>query len=191
MLAGMTSPAEIVTEVTALLDSLHGVYDELAVDEFEHATQAAWQARVDGADDELVLAAALHDIGHSPLIDDHAHHDRAACAWLAPRFGDRVAWLAGAHVAAKRHLAATEPGYAESLSDISVDSLEHQGGAGDVGIEWTGHRWWSDALRLRRFDDAAKVPGAQAISVEELCRIAGSVAERAVATQEALGARDS
>lgn len=37
--------------------------------------------------------------------------------WLTPRFGDRVGWLAGAHVAAKRYLAATDPAYA--LSEVS------------------------------------------------------------------------
>ena len=88
------------------------------------ALQAAARGMDDGADDELVLAAALHDIGHSPLLGGPGVHDHSglAAAWLAERFGDRVAWLAGAHVAAKRHLAAVDPahiGYAQ-LNDTTL-----------------------------------------------------------------------
>ena len=122
----------VLDEVGELLRSLRGVWDEDAVDELEHALQAAARARDDGADDELVLAAALHDLAHSPRVRRY----RAASTttgrpwtWLTPRFGDRVGWLAGAHVAAKRYLVATDPDYATTLSDVSVDSLHHQGGA--------------------------------------------------------------
>ena len=70
-----------------------------------------------------------------------------------------MGWLAGAHVAAKRYLVATDPDYATTLSDVSVDSLHHQGGA-DVDPAFVDHPWWPDALRLRRYDDAAKDPQA-------------------------------
>ena len=57
-----------VDEVGALLRSLRGVWDEDSVDELDHALQATARAIDDGADDELVLAAALHDLAHSPLF---------------------------------------------------------------------------------------------------------------------------
>jgi predicted HD phosphohydrolase len=86
-----------LTEVDDVLRSLRGVWDEDAVDELDHALQAAARAVDDKADDELVLAAALHDVGHSPLFGEIAtrHHDRVARDWLTPRFGERVGWLAG------------------------------------------------------------------------------------------------
>ena len=107
-----------VDETAALLRSLRDVWDEEAVDELGHALQSAARAIDDGADDELVLAAALHDLAHSPLFDGPAaeRHDVTAREWLTPRFGERVGWLAGAHVAAKRYLVATEPGYGSSLT---------------------------------------------------------------------------
>jgi predicted HD phosphohydrolase len=165
----------VLEEVGQLLRSLRGVWDEEAVDELDHALQAAARARDDGADDELALAAALHDLAHSPLFSGIAthHHERVAADWLAPRFGERVAWLAGAHVAAKRYLAATDAEYAAALSDVSVDSLHHQGGAG-VDPTFVDHPWWPDALRLRRYDDAAKDPRGAAASIDEVL----SVAER-------------
>jgi len=166
----------IRTEVEDVLRSLRDVWDEDAVDELDHALQAAARAVEDGADDELVLASALHDLGHSPLFGDDwkQHHDTMARTWLTPRFGERVGWLAGAHVAAKRYLVSTEPDYAATLSDVSVDSLHHQGGAA-VDQTYVDHPWWADALRLRRYDDAAKVPHAPALSIEAVLDVAERV----------------
>jgi predicted HD phosphohydrolase len=165
-----------VEETDALLRSLRGVWDEDAVDELDHALQSAAMAIDDGADDELVLAAALHDLAHSPMFGGvaTARHDRVAQDWLTPRFGERVGWLAGAHVAAKRYLAATDPDYANTLSDASVDSLHHQGGAG-VDPVFTEHPWWPDALRLRRYDDAAKDPSAAGVSIGDIIAVAQRV----------------
>lgn len=166
----------VVTETAAVLESLRGLWDEESVDELAHALQSAQRALFDGADDELVLAAALHDIGRSPLVESHGHaHDKAAREWLTPRFGERVGWLAGAHVVAKRYLAATQPGYLDGLSGVSVATLHAQGGAA-VDAAFTEHPWWSDALRLRRYDDAAKDPAAAGASTAEILAIAGRLA---------------
>src|ERR1700754_3238384 len=166
----------VLDEVGKLLRSLRGVWDEDAVDELDHALQAAARAADDGADDELVLAAALHDLAHSPLFGDvsAARHDEVAREWLTPRFGARVGWLAGAHVAAKRYLVATDPDYADALSDVSIDSLHHQGGAG-VDPAFVDHPWWPDALRLRRYDDAAKDPRAGSASIAQVLAVAERV----------------
>ena len=166
----------VLEETSNLLKSLRGVWDEEAVDELDHALQSAARAIDDGADDELVLAAALHDLAHSPLFDAaaSAHHDTTARDWLAPRFGERVGFLAGSHVAAKRHLVATEPGYGSSLTETSVLSLNAQGGAG-VDAELTRHPWWPDALHLRRYDDAAKDPEAKGVTINDVLAISKRV----------------
>lgn len=162
-------------EVHTVLRSLRGVWDEDAVDELDHALQSAARAMDDAADDQLVLAAALHDLAHSPLIDAGPEHDRAAREWLTPRFGARVGWLAGAHVAAKRYLAATDPAYAPS--QVSTLSLHRQGGPG-VDPAFVTHPWWPDALRLRRYDDAAKEPGARGATIEDVLAVARRVLGR-------------
>jgi predicted HD phosphohydrolase len=173
----MVTAVLVIDETAALLHSLRDVWDEESVDELDHALQSAARALADGADDELVLAAALHDVAHSPLFDDDSArpHDDVARAWLTPRFGDRVGWLAGAHVAAKRYLVATDSGYAATLSQTSVSSLRAQGGAG-TDAAMTTHPWWPDALRLRRYDDAAKDPTALGVTVAEVLTIAARVA---------------
>jgi predicted HD phosphohydrolase len=170
---------DAIAEVGALLRSLRGVWEEATVDELDHALQAAARARDDAADDELLLAAALHDIAHSPLLGavTSDRHDRVARDWLVPRFGARVAWLAGAHVVAKRYLAATEPGYAAALSGVSVLSLGDQGGAG-VDPGFADHPWRDDALRLRHYDDAAKDPHGDALRIEDVLAVAARLAGR-------------
>ncbi len=166
----------LLEETAALLHSLRGVWDEEAVDDLDHALQTATRAIEDNADDELVLAAALHDLAHSPRCDspNRTRHDLAAREWLTPRFGARVGWLAGAHVAAKRYLVATEPGYADGLSETSAVSLQAQGGPA-VCTEMVNHPWWPDALRLRSYDDAAKDPGATSVSIDDVLVIAQRV----------------
>jgi predicted HD phosphohydrolase len=171
----MLQHVHALDETATLLLSLRGVWDEEAFDELDHALQSAARAIDDGADDELVLAAALHDLAHSPMFDaaSAARHDATARDWLTARFGERVGWLAGAHVAAKRYLVATEPGYGSALTQTSALSLHAQGGA-DVDA-MTGHPWWLDALRLRRYDDAAKDPEAQGVTISDVLTIAKRV----------------
>ena len=174
----------VLNQTEAVLTSLRGVWDEDSVDELDHALQAAACALTDGADDELVLATALHDVAHSALVTTPAQtgHDIVAREWLTARFGDRVGWLAGAHVAAKRYLVATEPGYRDGLSETSVISLQAQGGA-DVDDELIAHPWWADALLLRRYDDAAKDPLAPASKRATIDDVL-AIAERVLRQQE-------
>jgi putative nucleotidyltransferase with HDIG domain len=107
-----------------------------AVSKLEHAEQCAWQARQAGADEELVLAALLHDIGH--LIESEfaqrdqrvgvINHDELGAVWLPQRgFSRRLARLVAGHVDAKRYLTATNPAYLERLSPASQETLRLQG----------------------------------------------------------------
>lgn len=156
----MTSP-----DVIGLL-AAHGQrsYGE-SVTQLEHALQCAALARRNRADDELVLAALLHDIGHLAVASEDAetlHHGHHGAGLLRPYVPQRVAWLIEHHVVAKRYLWTVDPRYAARLSPMSVRSLARQGAA--LPIE---HRlaletrpWFADALRIRRWDDEAKVPGA-------------------------------
>jgi predicted HD phosphohydrolase len=149
-------------ELESVLYSLVGVFDgDELVDEFSHALQCARNAELAGADGELVVAALFHDVARSPLVGPTypgVAHEVAGASWLEPRFGDRVAWLVGAHTVAKVYLMDTEPGYRGSLSPESKRSALAQRATSRAGF--VGHRWWPDALRLRRFDDAAKDPNA-------------------------------
>ncbi|HZC31356.1 MAG TPA: hypothetical protein VE261_07540 [Gaiellaceae bacterium] len=136
----------------------------------DHMLQAAALATADGADDELVAAALLHDYGHlvHDLPEDSAdhgidtRHEEIAMAFLAPLFPAGVTEPIRLHVAAKRYLVSTDPRYREALSASSLQSLELQGGTMSDGereaFEALPHA--VAACRLRRYDDAAKERGA-------------------------------
>jgi len=138
--------------------SLNGVIDGLEpVDEFSHALQCAQLARAENAPPELVAAALFHDIARSPLVAPSfpgVAHEAAGARWLEPRLGPAVAWLVGAHVAAKLYLLEHDPGYAALLSEESRKSAAGQ--RAPELAELSRESSWPDALRLRRWDDEAK-----------------------------------
>jgi gamma-butyrobetaine dioxygenase len=147
--------------------------DDEAVDELTHALQAAGRALDAGADDELVVAAALHDIGRYPTVRARfpgLEHEAAGARFCRAELGERIGWLVGAHVPAKRYLVAVDATYAAQLSPASVASLVEQGGpmSADEVVEFEKNPWAHEAAALRRWDDAAKVPGASAPTLEDL-----------------------
>jgi phosphonate degradation associated HDIG domain protein len=141
-----------------------------------HMLQAAHLAEREGADDALVAAALLHDVGHFTgavsgqqlMTGTDNYHSRAGADWLAQWFGPDVTEPVRMHVAAKRYLCAVEPGYAKTLSAASVYTLGVQGGPmnGAELEEFTASPYAQDACRLRRWDDAAKDPDAEAPAFE-------------------------
>ena len=160
----------LAEELIALVDSMEELpYGGEPVSQRAHALQCATLAVGTGAEDELVAAALLHDVGYTPWVQAAAprrSHERAAAAFLLPRLGNRVAWLVGHHVAAKRYLVAAQAGYIEGLSEASRRSLRAQDGpASAVEIASCGaHPWWPQAVLVRNWDDRAKVPAAPTLS---------------------------
>ena len=143
------------------------------VDQRSHAYQAATLAFRAGADDELVTAALLHDIGrHRRILEAYPglDHEDSAQAFLGDHFRPRVAWLAWSHVPAKRYLVTTEPGYRKGLSPVSEITLGEQGGpmSEEEVAAFAESPWLEDALQLRRWDDQAKVPNAPTIARAKL-----------------------
>jgi len=136
--------------------------DELLVTQLEHALQCAAQlAQTDPADIELQAAGLLHDVGHVLEPREIDGHGRVARRFVEPLLGERVGALVELHVLAKRWLVTTDPTYRASLSAGSMRSLEVQGDGLDAAelaaFEADPHH--ADAVRLRRADEAAKVPG--------------------------------
>ena len=127
----------------------------------EHMRQAGALAEAAGAAAPLVAAALLHDIGHLRSETD-ARHGRAGAQWLSQWFGPAVTVPVRLHVAAKRYLCATEPGYFALLSAESVRTLALQGGpmTAEQAAGFEVLPYARDALAVRRWDDEAKDPAA-------------------------------
>jgi len=162
--------------IDAFLDSAARVYGSEAVSELAHSLQCAALARAGGADEDLQLACLLHDVGRfavdpreifdktdqrlAAYAGARGHHEVGADL-IAPWVPTRVAWRIRMHADAKRYLCATEPAYSDGLSAGSRFTMTLQGGAmsAEEAAQLARHPWMADAVRLRRWDDLAKVPG--------------------------------
>lgn len=160
----------------AFLGSAARLYGGEPVTELAHSLQCAELAREAGADEDLQLACLLHDVGRfavdpREILDKkdqtlgagagaRGHHEVGADL-VAPWVPARVAWLVRMHAEAKRYLCATEPGYYDALTPGSRFTMTLQGGTmtTDEAARRAQHPWMADAVRLRRWDDLAKVPG--------------------------------
>ncbi len=162
-------PATTVDEVIELYERFGADrYDE-AVTQLDHGLQCAALARHEAADDALVAAALLHDVGHllhlraggEGSVTEDLHHEANGARFLGGLFGPEVTAPIALHVRAKRYLAATEPGFVDSLSAGSTMSLAKQGGPLDDAEvrSFEANPGHDDAVRLRRWDDAGKVDG--------------------------------
>jgi predicted HD phosphohydrolase len=85
---------ELVGNVIGLLDRLKGDKLGYKIDRYDHSLQTATRALRDGADEETVVVALLHDIGDT--IAPHNHSDLAA-AVLQPYISADNHWLVQHH----------------------------------------------------------------------------------------------
>ncbi|WP_298865351.1 phosphonate degradation HD-domain oxygenase [uncultured Gimesia sp.] len=163
------NPAKIVEEIKRLFnDKGNAMYAGEPVTQTEHALQAAYSAEHAGESPELIVAALLHDIGH--LLHKHDEncatqgiddlHETIGAQWLIQYFQQEVTEPIRLHVDAKRYRCATDKQYHSQLSPASVLSLQLQGGPFDQReVElFENNRWAESALRLRSWDEAAKIP---------------------------------
>jgi 2-amino-1-hydroxyethylphosphonate dioxygenase (glycine-forming) len=162
-----------------------GDYIGEPISQLEHSLQAAHLAKVNSADNETIIAALLHDVGQflpAQEVKAIAHevqsmkpadadsdggvgrvgHESIGEQYLNRLgFSQKVSFLVGSHVAAKRYLCTAEPGYHDTLSEASKKSLQFQGGPmqGAEFEEWSANPWSAEMCRLRKWDDGAKVVG--------------------------------
>jgi gamma-butyrobetaine dioxygenase len=142
-----------------------------SVSQASHMLQAAALAEAARVSPALIAAALLHDVGHftgvitgrGPMRGTDNRHSDAGADWLAQWFGPEVTEPVRLHVAAKRYLCAVEPGYLDTLSPASVRTLRIQGGpmSPREAAAFEAEPAAGAALRLRRWDDAAKDPAAK------------------------------
>jgi [1-hydroxy-2-(trimethylamino)ethyl]phosphonate dioxygenase len=152
----------------------------------EHMLQSAAAAEGEGAGEELVAAALLHDIGHLLHGGDEdaaehgvdTYHEDVGFRFLEQRFPSSVVDPVRLHVAAKRYLVAVDPAYREQLSPASQLSLELQGGpmSAEETAAFEREPHWREACRLRRWDDLGKEPVADVPPLEHYRPVLEAVA---------------
>lgn len=165
-----TEASQIAEEIIHLY-SLHG-HDEYAgekVSQLEHMVQAAELARIQVFDDEVILAAFLHDIGHiaEKISDNNSmgaygikDHETLGAEFLTERgFSKRLIRLVASHVVAKRWLTRRETGYYDKLSEASKKTLEYQGGplTDEEAEIMEKDPLFKEIIQMRRWDEEAKL----------------------------------
>ncbi|MFC5411544.1 phosphonate degradation HD-domain oxygenase [Larkinella bovis] len=162
-------PRQAIAEITELFEK-HGSDDYYGepVSQLEHMLQSAMLAERAGADDETVIAAFLHDIGHllpSEAAEDHmdeygrVDHEKLGADWLRERgFSEKVAQLIEHHVNAKRYLTYKNPAYFNKLSEASLKTLAFQGGpmTAAEAQEFEQNPFFRGILQVRGWDELAK-----------------------------------
>ncbi len=173
----MSTPEQVVDALFALYQR-HGDEDYIGepVSQLEHMSQAAQLAQAEGFDDEVVLAAFFHDIGHLCEGADMGgygvvSHERIGAEYLRRcGFGERMAKLVEYHVEAKRYLVLRQPGYFQRLSEASRRTLEYQGGAMSEAEADAFERdpLCAVSLRMRAWDEQAKLEWVPVMDLEVL-----------------------
>jgi phosphonate degradation associated HDIG domain protein len=164
--------ADDPVDIVAGLFESEGAADYLGepVTQAAHMLQAGTLAEESGADDALIAAALLHDVGHFTgavtgqdlMRGTDNRHSHTGASWLSRWFGPDVTEPVRLHVDAKRYLCACVPGYAAALSPASAYALSVQGGPmkDEELAEFEANPYAAIACRVRRWDDAAKDPDA-------------------------------
>lgn len=185
MIPNTPNPESVVAEIFALYAN-YGNEDYIGepVSQLEHMSQAAGMAIQEGHDDEVILAAFFHDLGHlcasggeTGSMDGYGNtdHEKLGGDYLRSKgFSERIAGLVESHVMAKRYLTAKYPEYYGQLSPASKATLAFQGGPMPAA-ELAEFELNPDAnlmIRLRYWDDQAKLNHIQVDNIEALKQMA-------------------
>jgi phosphonate degradation associated HDIG domain protein len=160
----------IANEIILLYEQYGGSeYAGEKVTQLEHMVQAARLAEQEGYDEEVILAAFLHDVGHICVSAQEENtmggwgvkdHEEVGADYLREKgFSKRLARLVASHVEAKRYLTWKDPLYYEQLSEASKKTLEYQGGPmlTDEAEAFETHPLFSLIIKMRYWDDVAKI----------------------------------
>ncbi|MEK7257363.1 MAG: HD domain-containing protein [Bacteroidota bacterium] len=140
------------------------------VSQIEHACQSAQLAEAAGGDEEIVLAALLHDFGHLCALPNEEempglgilHHEQVGATFLRRvGFSEKICRLVKGHVQAKRYLTFKKAEYLEKLSDASRQTLVWQGGSmsAEEAANFEMDFLFDWMIKMRQWDETAKETG--------------------------------
>jgi predicted HD phosphohydrolase len=89
-----TFTSELADRVITHLDLLKGDRLGYKIDRYQHSLQSATRAQRDGADEEMVVAALLHDIGDTIAPDNHSE---LGASVLQPYVSAETHWIIKHH----------------------------------------------------------------------------------------------
>ena len=160
---------QVANEIIALYQ-MYGNEDYIGepVSQIEHMCQCAQLAERENYDEEVVLSAFFHDIGHLcehimevEYMDGYGivDHEKIGAIYLSEKgFSKRITKLVASHVDAKRYLTFKNHAYHEKLSEASRKTLTFQGGkmSPEEAAQFENDELFTLYLTLRNWDEMAK-----------------------------------
>ena len=138
-----STPDRVLEQLRGLAGSLGGY----KVDRLEHSLQSATRAYRDDADEEMVVAALLHDIGD--LLSPH-NHSALAAEVLRPYVSERTYWIVRQHGLFQSYYYAHHFGDDRNARDRYID-----------------HEWYQDAVDFcERWDQSSFDPEYESLPLE-------------------------
>lgn len=136
-------PGRVLQAVRNLDHSLEGY----PVSRLGHSLQAATRALRDGADDELIVAALIHDIGDELAPYNHAE---VAAAIIRPYVREEVAWIVEQHGLVQTYY-----------------YVHHMGGDRNMRDRLKGHPWFEACVNFcHRWDQSSFDPDYPSMPLE-------------------------
>ena len=171
---------DVVNHIFSLYDKYgSNQYDGEDVTQLQHMFQSAELANAQGFDDEVVLAAFVHDIGHICVAEQKGNsmdgfgivnHEKIGATFLQlSGFSARLINMVQNHVNAKRYLTYKDPAYYHQLSHASKETLKHQGGmmTEEEAALFENNPFYKTIIALRLIDEQAKDPNKPIADIEK------------------------
>ena len=187
----MSNIQNVIDEVFSLYEQ-HGGADYIGepVSQLDHMSQAAQLAIRQGCDDDVILAAFFHDIGHICVMQNEANsmggygvksHEKVGADYLRDKgFPERLARLVESHVQAKRYLTFKNPEYYAALSDASKKTLEYQGGkmSAAEAEAYEENDIFEASILMRKWDELAKETDVPVLPLSDMKKRAFRILEQ-------------
>ena len=127
---------------------LNSTLEGYKINRLEHSLQTATRALNDKADDEMIVAALLHDIGDelAPL-----NHSEYAAAVLKPYVSEKTRWIVAKHGEVQKYYYA-----------------HHLGGNRNQREKYKGHKYYEDTINFcENWDQKSFDPNFKSLSLKE------------------------
>ena len=134
--------------VLGALRELNHSVEGYALTRLDHSLQTATRARRDGADDDLVVGALIHDVGDLLAPYNHA---QIAAAIIRPYVREQVTWIVEQHELFQTYY-----------------YVHHLGGDRNMRERLRDHRWYESCVDFcERYDQSSFDPSYRTMSLAE------------------------
>ena len=145
--------------ILSFMSSLNSTLEGYKIDRLEHSLQSATRALRDKADDEMIVATLLHDIGDELAPMNHSEY---AAAVLKPYVSEKTHWIVQQHGLFQAYYYNHHYGHDRNLRD-----------------KYKGHPFYNDTIRFcETYDQNSFDPTYNTIKLEEFIPMVHRIFDR-------------